>query len=283
MWLAERHQIRRHLEKAVCLVAGDLLLPVGDLHAHDDGRDRRRAFTRENQRVIQRGAETANSIRGQDNTRWAGCPAGGWIWSGRLFRSGCVCSSVCASVRYAATSLLIGIHFLNLAEKFAITHAEKYFIAGEHLLLPAIEYIYIWNLFAIIEKDKRLVTPILDRVEKKIGQYKNESGRWRTSSVRFCDWSGTKQFAAKSASNSNKITQTKCLSLSFKCRVWSTVHGQHLSANASERRLSTNARLPVPGSGISAAGSQAVCVAFNRRLITTIGILIPELAFRPNI
>lgn len=78
---------------------------------------------------------------------------------------------------------------LNLAEKFAITHAEKYFITNEHLLLPAIEYIYIWNLFAIIEKDKRLITPILDRVEKKIGQYKNEIGRRRIEvnrSLRKC-------------------------------------------------------------------------------------------------
>lgn len=64
------------------------------------------------------------------------------------------------------------------AEKFAITHAEKYFIAEEHLLLPAIEYIYIWNIFAIIEKDKRLVAPILERVEKKIDQYKFEAGKF---------------------------------------------------------------------------------------------------------
>ena len=64
------------------------------------------------------------------------------------------------------------------AEKFAITHAEKYFIAKEHLLLPAIEYIYIWNIFAIIEKDKRLVTPILERVQKKITQYKHETGKY---------------------------------------------------------------------------------------------------------
>lgn len=174
MWLAERNQIRRHLEKAVCLVAGDLLLPVGDLHAHDDGRDGRWAFTRENQRVIQRGAEIANPIRGQNNTRWAGCPPGGWIWSGRT----------CYETAFEVVVYLLVTNwnpFLNLAEKFAITHAEKYFIAGEHLLLPAIEYIYIWNLFAIIEKDKRLVTPILDRVEKKIGQYKNETGRRRAN------------------------------------------------------------------------------------------------------
>ena len=133
---------------------------------------------------------------------------------------------------------------LNLAEKFAITHAEKYFITGEHLLLPAIEYIYIWNLFVVCEKDKRLITPILERVEKKIGQYKNEIGRRKAISP------------LRSGPERRKLTMCPFPPEFF--RVRSTVHGQHLSAHAAKGRLPANARLPVPGSRISAAGSQTV-------------------------
>lgn len=62
------------------------------------------------------------------------------------------------------------------AEKFAVTHAEKYFTAGQHLLLPAFEYIYIWNIFVIIEKDTSLVAPILKRIETKLQYYDYEHG-----------------------------------------------------------------------------------------------------------
>jgi hypothetical protein len=57
-----------------------------------------------------------------------------------------------------------------------VTHAGKYFTAGNHLLLPAFEYIYIWNIFAIIEKDPSLVHPILSRIEAKLEHYAYEEG-----------------------------------------------------------------------------------------------------------
>ncbi|RWS25081.1 tetratricopeptide repeat protein 39B-like protein [Leptotrombidium deliense] len=60
------------------------------------------------------------------------------------------------------------------AEKFAITKSIKYMEQDEHLLLPALEFLYIWNIFAILEKCNHLVNPMLKLIEQKLNQYKYE-------------------------------------------------------------------------------------------------------------
>src|SRR5699024_858950 len=70
------------------------------------------------------------------------------------------------------------------AEKFAIIQSDKYFSRNQKLLLPAIvsflpltktvtvisylfaqEFMYIWNIFAVIGQSPHLLNPILERIE----------------------------------------------------------------------------------------------------------------------
>ncbi|KAH9517525.1 Tetratricopeptide repeat protein 39B, variant 3 [Dermatophagoides farinae] len=52
------------------------------------------------------------------------------------------------------------------AEKFAIVQSQRYFNHNNQLVLPAIEYMYIWNIFAVIGQSPHLLNPILERVQK---------------------------------------------------------------------------------------------------------------------
>ena len=52
------------------------------------------------------------------------------------------------------------------AEKFSCIQSEKYFAHNGHLLIPAIEFMYIWNIFAVIGQAPNLLTPLLERIEK---------------------------------------------------------------------------------------------------------------------
>ncbi|OTF75722.1 hypothetical protein BLA29_001675 [Euroglyphus maynei] len=73
------------------------------------------------------------------------------------------------------------------AEKFAIVQSQRYFDHDQQLVLPAIvsvihyilltnhnhtititqqEYMYIWNIFAVIGQSPHLLNPIMERVEK---------------------------------------------------------------------------------------------------------------------
>ncbi|CAG2106204.1 unnamed protein product [Medioppia subpectinata] len=60
------------------------------------------------------------------------------------------------------------------AEKFAITQSEKYFAQNNTLLLPALEFLYIWNIFAAIGNSPKLLTPILERIDKALDEHKDD-------------------------------------------------------------------------------------------------------------
>ncbi|XP_074593365.1 tetratricopeptide repeat protein 39B-like isoform X2 [Brevipalpus obovatus] len=59
------------------------------------------------------------------------------------------------------------------AEKFAITTSERYVSGVKELVAPGLEFMYIWNIWAILEKDKKLVDPILDLIESKLSKLKH--------------------------------------------------------------------------------------------------------------
>ncbi len=50
-------------------------------------------------------------------------------------------------------------------EKFAVRKAERFLNQGNHLALPALELIYVWNGFKIIGQSPALVEPIYALVE----------------------------------------------------------------------------------------------------------------------
>jgi len=58
------------------------------------------------------------------------------------------------------------------AEKFSCIQSDKYFAHDGHLLIPAIEFMYIWNIFAVIGQAPNLLNPLLDRIEKCLVEQK---------------------------------------------------------------------------------------------------------------
>ena len=63
-------------------------------------------------------------------------------------------------------------------EKFAIVKSEKYYEEDPKgsLLMPALEFIYIWNMFAILDKVPNYAQKILDIVEENIPKYEPKDG-----------------------------------------------------------------------------------------------------------
>lgn len=63
-------------------------------------------------------------------------------------------------------------------EKFAIVKSEKYYEEDSNgsLLMPALEFIYIWNMFAILDKAPHYAQKILDIVDVNIKRYEPKEG-----------------------------------------------------------------------------------------------------------
>lgn len=63
-------------------------------------------------------------------------------------------------------------------EKFAIVKSEKYYEEDTKgsLLMPALEFMYIWNMFAILDKVPTYAQKILDLVDANIKRYEPKSG-----------------------------------------------------------------------------------------------------------
>ena len=51
-------------------------------------------------------------------------------------------------------------------EKFAVRKAQRFLEQDNHLLLPALELIYVWNGFRILGKQYHLVEPIYVMIEE---------------------------------------------------------------------------------------------------------------------
>ncbi|XP_015786877.1 tetratricopeptide repeat protein 39B [Tetranychus urticae] len=60
------------------------------------------------------------------------------------------------------------------AEKFAITTSERFVSGEKRIIAPVLEFSYIWNIFAIMEKDKTLIDPMLKLIEKQLDSLKSE-------------------------------------------------------------------------------------------------------------
>lgn len=54
------------------------------------------------------------------------------------------------------------------AEKFAISTSERMISGEKAILLPAYEFMYIWNIWAILDKHQEAVNPILSNIESTI-------------------------------------------------------------------------------------------------------------------
>lgn len=59
-------------------------------------------------------------------------------------------------------------------EKFIVKRSERYFKQDKQLMLPAIELLYLWNLFRILGKDWKFADNVLRLIEKAIYKTRGE-------------------------------------------------------------------------------------------------------------
>ena len=62
-------------------------------------------------------------------------------------------------------------------EKFAIRKAERFLDQGNHLTLPSLELIYVWNGFRTLGKSWTLVDPVYVLVEKTLKEVQINRGK----------------------------------------------------------------------------------------------------------
>jgi len=58
-------------------------------------------------------------------------------------------------------------------EKFIVKRSERYFKQNNNLLLPAIELLFLWNMFRVLGKDWNFADNVLRLIEKSL--YKRPS------------------------------------------------------------------------------------------------------------
>ncbi|XP_076462469.1 tetratricopeptide repeat protein 39B-like [Babylonia areolata] len=71
-------------------------------------------------------------------------------------------------------------------EKFAVAKAKRYMDQDEHLTLPAIELIYVWNGFNILGKKPELVESVLGVVETTVTSLIQNSGSCKFYFDNYC-------------------------------------------------------------------------------------------------
>jgi hypothetical protein len=53
-------------------------------------------------------------------------------------------------------------------EKFIVKRSDRYFKQNKNLILPAIELLYLWNLFRILGKDWKFADNVLRIIERAL-------------------------------------------------------------------------------------------------------------------
>ena len=64
-------------------------------------------------------------------------------------------------------------------EKFAVAKADRFLAQGNHLVLPALELIYVWNGFKILGKSWEMMEPVFLLVEKSLKDIELKKGIMR--------------------------------------------------------------------------------------------------------
>jgi uncharacterized protein YunC (DUF1805 family) len=60
-------------------------------------------------------------------------------------------------------------------EKFAVRKTERYFAQGGYLVVPALELMYVWNMFKMLRKSFTLADNVLKMIELNLVELNNGS------------------------------------------------------------------------------------------------------------
>jgi hypothetical protein len=79
-------------------------------------------------------------------------------------------------------------------EKFAVKKAERFFAQKKMLVLPALELLYVWNLFKVLGKKRELIQNVYKLIEKALSKLDNQKSKVPLYHFLICDL-GTLKFS----------------------------------------------------------------------------------------
>jgi hypothetical protein len=72
-------------------------------------------------------------------------------------------------------------------EKFAVKKAERFFAQKKMLVLPALELLYVWNLFKVLGKKCELIQNVYKMTEKTLAMLDAQKSKMACNSFLLCD------------------------------------------------------------------------------------------------
>jgi hypothetical protein len=72
-------------------------------------------------------------------------------------------------------------------EKFAVKKAERFFAQKKMLVLPALELLYVWNLFKVLGKKRELIQNVYKMIEKTLAVLDAQKSKMPDNSFLFSD------------------------------------------------------------------------------------------------
>jgi hypothetical protein len=70
-------------------------------------------------------------------------------------------------------------------EKFAVKKTERFFAQKKILVLPALELMYVWNLFKVLGKKRELIQNVYKLIEKTLAKLDAQKSKLPLHSL-FC-------------------------------------------------------------------------------------------------
>lgn len=72
-------------------------------------------------------------------------------------------------------------------EKFVVKKTERFFAQKKKLVLPAVELLYVWNLFKILGKKRELMQNMYKIIEKALAKLDAHKSKMLHIHFQFCD------------------------------------------------------------------------------------------------
>jgi hypothetical protein len=72
-------------------------------------------------------------------------------------------------------------------EKFVVKKTERFFAQKKMLVLPAVELLYVWNLFKVLGKKRELIQNMYKIIEKALAKLDSQKSKLLHNCFLSCD------------------------------------------------------------------------------------------------
>jgi hypothetical protein len=72
-------------------------------------------------------------------------------------------------------------------EKFVVKKTERFFAQKKMLVLPALELLYVWNLFKVLGKKRELIQNVYKTIEKTLAKLDAQKSKMLHDYFLSCD------------------------------------------------------------------------------------------------